>query len=270
LFAWPSGQTLDHDVRWIDHPDAAVATGLACILGLGALAFAVRRRLPLATLGVVWCIVALLPESSLVPIRDAMVEHRMYLPMVGLAWTSAALLEAGSRLVATRTRTSGTWLPGAALTISIVLAGVTHARNRVWRDEVSLWTDATVRSPHKARPHNNLGIALERLGRVAEAEASFRRAIAVEPRYVYGRVNLSRLYGLSGRPADALAILEEAERIEPGNPAVLNNLGTAWWALGDTARAAAAYERALLADPGAPDPPANLARMRAGTPGSSP
>jgi Flp pilus assembly protein TadD len=211
-----------------------------------------------------------MPESSLIPIRDAMVEHRMYLPMVGLAWTSAALLEAGASLVATRTRMSGMWLPWAAVTLSIVLAGATHVRNRVWRDELSLWTDAAVRAPRKARPHNNRGFALERLGRVAEAESSFRRAIAVEPRYVHGRVNLSRLYGTNGRPADALAILQEAERIEPRNPAVLNNLGTAWWALGDTTRAAAAYEQALLVEPGAADAAANLARLRAGTPGSRP
>jgi protein O-mannosyl-transferase len=271
LFVWPSGQTLDPDVPWIHRPEPAAMLGLAVLAGLVVLAFAVRRRLPLVALGVVWCLVALMPESSVIPIRDAMVEHRMYLPMVGLAWASAALLAAGAGLAANRGLMRGPWLPWAGLALSLVLAGATHARNRVWRDELTLWTDAALRAPLKARPHNNRGVALQELGRFAEAESAFRRTVAAEAgKNVSGLLNLGKLYGTSGRFTDALAVLIEAQRIEPRNLKVLNNLGSAWWALGDTAQAAAAYEQALLVEPGEPRVISNLARMRGGTPGSRP
>jgi Flp pilus assembly protein TadD len=100
------------------------------------------------------------------------------------------------------------------------------------------------------------------MGRTAEAESTYRRAIAIEPSYVYARVNLGRLYGIRGRNREALRILQEAQRLEPDRVDVLTNLGTAWWALGDTARAAAAYLRALEVEPRAPVPAADLAKMR--------
>ena len=132
----------------------------------------------------------------------------------------------------------------------------------MWRDELTLWTDAAMRAPRKARPHNNRGMALEQMGRAAEAESAFRQAVAVEPLNVSARVNLSRLYGTSRRFEEALQVLDEAERIQPEDPTVLNNLGSTWWALGDTARAAGYYERALRASPGSPEVMSNLARLR--------
>ncbi|HKQ56259.1 MAG TPA: tetratricopeptide repeat protein [Candidatus Eisenbacteria bacterium] len=249
LLVWPRGQSLEHDVAWVDAPGAAALGGLALMVALVAAAIAMRRRLPLATLGLGWCLIALVPESSVIPIRDAMVEHRMYLPMAGLIWAAAAALES----LATRWRER----PAArrvspvpvTLLVAAALAVTTHVRNRVWRDELSLWTDASARAPHKARPHNNRGMAFEELGRVADAEAAFREAIAAEPLNVPARINLSRIYGTHGRFAEAVRVLDEAERIEPANPTVLHNLGSAWLALGDTTRAAAYYERATRAGP---------------------
>jgi hypothetical protein len=270
LVVWPSGQSLDPDARWIQGPEAAAMLGLAGIVALCVLAIVLRHRLPLAALGVVWCLIGLLPESSIIPIRDPMVEHRMYLPLVGLVWAGVAMGAFGHRLLARRVRGSGRWAPGLALALVLVLAGVTHARNRVWRDELALWSDAVARAPNKGRPHNNRAFALEKLGRFAEAESAFRKAIALEPGYVIARMNLSSLYGRSGRPTEALAILEDAVLLEPRNPGVLNNLGSALWALGDTVRAAEAYRQVLLIEPGAVDASTNLERLRRATAGSAP
>jgi hypothetical protein len=262
LFIWPSGQSVDHDVAWVHGLGSGVLAGLALIVLLLFAAFAARRTIPLATLGILVCLVALIPESSLIPIRDAMVEHRMYLPMVGLTWAASAVFEALASRVRARTGARRAWSPAAALLLALGLAVATHARNRVWRDELTLWTDAAAGAPRKARPRNNRGMALEQMGRAAEAESAFRQAVAVEPLNVSARVNLSRLYGTRRRFEEALQVLNEAERIQPENPTVLNNLGSTWWALGDTGRAAGYYERALRAAPGSPEVRSNLARLR--------
>ena len=254
LWLWPAGQTLD--------PDLAVRhrIGLDVLLGIGVLAvvsagaFVVRRRQPLVTIGWAWFLICLLPESSVFPISDVMVEHRAYVPMAGLCWGAAVLLAGFAGMRRERWR-----LP---MLIVLVLALATHARNRVWRDETTLWSDVTRKAPSKARGYNNLAMALDAEGRAAAAESTYRRAIEVESDYVYARVNLGRLYGLQGRTREALAVLEQAQRIEPDRVDVLTNLGTAWWALGDTTRAAAWFRRALEVEPGAPVPAANLARMR--------
>jgi tetratricopeptide (TPR) repeat protein len=249
LFVWPRGQSLEHDVPWVDDPGAAALGGLALIVALVAGAITMRRRMTLASLGIGWCLIALVPESSVIPIRDAMVEHRMYLPMAGLIWAAVAALESLGARWKERSAARRASPVLVVLLVAAALAVTTHARNRVWRDELTLWSDAAAKAPHKARPHNNRGMALEELGRVADAEAAFREAIAAEPMNVPARINLSRIYGTHGRFADAVQVLDEAERIEPANPTVLHNLGSAWLALGDTTRAASYYQRAARAGP---------------------
>jgi tetratricopeptide (TPR) repeat protein len=234
-----------------------VLGGAALLAALTIAALALRARAPLVLAGWGWFLVTVAPESSLIPIRDLMMEQRAYLPLAGLCWVAAAGLGA---LPARAVRLA------AAAALIVTLTAVTHVRNRVWRDERSLWSDSVAKAPGSARAQNNLGLALEAAGRNAEAEGAYRAALAAEPAHVFARVNLGRLYGRSRRLDEALRVLGEADALAPGDPLVLNNLGTVWWSKGDTARAAALYERALDADRGSPYPAANLARMRRGLP----
>ena len=257
LAIWPAGQCLDPVPPLHSAPDAAVLGGAALLVALTIAALAFRARAPLALAGWGWFLVTVAPESSLIPIRDLMMEQRAYLPLAGLCWVAAA----GLASLSTRSVRMA-----AAATLVVALTAVTHARNRVWRDELSLWSDSVAKSPGSARAQNNLGLALEAEGRQAEAERAYRAAIAAQPAHVFARVNLGRLYGRGRRLDDALRVLGEADSLSPGDPLVLNNLGTAWWSKGDTARAAALYLRAQDADPGTPYPAANLERMRRGIP----
>jgi hypothetical protein len=113
------------------------------------------------TLGWFWFLVTLMPESSVFPIRDVMVEHRAYLPIAGLCWCAAVPL---AGWIARGT-------PGLlAVTLLIVaLTAASHMRNLVWRDEVSLWSDVTRKSPHLPRGFNDLGMALEAENRLPAA-----------------------------------------------------------------------------------------------------
>jgi tetratricopeptide (TPR) repeat protein len=257
LAIWPAGQCLDPAPPLHSTPDATVLGGAALLVALTIAALALRARAPVALAGWGWFLVTVAPESSLIPIRDLMMEQRAYLPLAGLCWVAAAGLAAVS---ARAVRVA------AAAALVGTLTAATHVRNRVWRDELSLWSDTVAKAPGGARAQNNLGLALEAEGRDADAERAYRAAIAAEPAHVFARVNLGRLYGRSRRLDEALRVLGEADSLSPGDPRVLNNLGTAWWSKGDTARAAALYEHALDADPAAPYPAANLARMRRGLP----
>jgi hypothetical protein len=295
LAIWPAGQNLDHDVAVRTTPDAMAGGGALLLVALTVIAWGARRRWPLATNGWLWFLVAVLPESSLIPISDVMNEHRAYLPLAGLTWIGALALVNAGTAIAARWRTGagprhdaprrGGSASGVAsgkvnviATAALVAAAVvplaltTHARNTVWRDELTLWTDVTRKSPDKARGHNNLGLALAARGRLAEAESAYRRAIELDPDYVYARVNLGQLYGTTARPGQALALFEEAVAIDPEHVAALNNLGTARWTLGDLAGAEAAYRQALAVAPDAREPRRNLERLlrSTGAAGTSP
>ena len=55
------------------------------LLALIVFAIRVRKKMPALTFGIFWFFITLLVESSVIPIKDAMFEHRLYLPMFGFA-----------------------------------------------------------------------------------------------------------------------------------------------------------------------------------------
>jgi len=59
----------------------------------------------------------------------------------------------------------------------------TFERNKVWSDKITLWGDCVAKSPGKARPHNNLGVALDDRNRTDEAVDHFRQTIAIDPQF---------------------------------------------------------------------------------------
>jgi len=76
----------------------------------------------------------------------------------------------------------------------IVLSTFTYQRNTLYRDQLSLWTDTVAKSPHKARPHNNLGHAFALLGEWDRAIDEFRIAAQLDSDYVLAQDNLRDAY----------------------------------------------------------------------------
>jgi len=109
--------------------------------------------------------------------------------------------------------------------------------------------DALALVPQSSDVLIGLGEALETGGKFDEAEKTYQRAVAVQPRYsvanmAYGNFLLSR-----GRPADAVRPYERATVFAPDNPNAFSNLGGAWLYLGEFDKAAAALSRSLELEP---------------------
>ena len=93
----------------------------------------------------------------------------------------------------------------------------TLARNRIWNDDLLLWSDTVAKSPGKARPHYNLGVALLRDGQVEEAGESFRAAVSLDPDDDYNWAALGYLSELEGDRAGARAHYGRAVGMNPDN-----------------------------------------------------
>ena len=96
---------------------------------------------------------------------------------------------------------------------------------------------------------NNLGLALQEQGRLAEAEQAFRRAIAADPRYARARYNLGNVLRAQGRLAEAVASLRTALELQPSYPKAWNALGVALLESEDLAGAADCLRRAIQLAP---------------------
>ena len=179
----------------------------------------------LIAFGILWFFLALSVESSLVPIVDVIEEHRLYLPGFGAALVFATLFW----LLAKRfSRPAGSKL--VFLVVSLLVLGLgfaTFQRNRVWENEIRLWQDSAAKSPQKGRPINNLGVALEKIGKRAEAFQALSHAVAVDPDYYKSYYNLADLYLVSDQPAKALPLLRTAIRLKPDFTAAYVDMGAA-------------------------------------------
>jgi hypothetical protein len=161
--------------------DAAI---IVALLAVGVAS--IRRRPPLAC-GILWFFVWLLPTNSLLPRLDVVNDRQLYMALAGPAWFAACAVGA----VAARRRSMVALAP--ALALAVALGAATHARNRVYADEVGFWEDVARKSPHNGRALNNLGYALALASRTDEAEAAFLGALALDPADVRAAINLRLL-----------------------------------------------------------------------------
>lgn len=147
--------------------------------------------------GIFFFFIALLVESSIIPIVDVIFEHRVYLPSVGF------FIAVGSLYVHTLNRfRNKNFLRSGLMILFVFVLGIcsytTFQRNFVWQNEYTLWSDAVVKSPRKARVHYNLGVAAAEVGKWDQAEKELLRTIDLEPRYVKAYQNLSFIYEREG------------------------------------------------------------------------
>jgi tetratricopeptide (TPR) repeat protein len=263
LLVFPAGQNVDHDVP-IERSllDLHVAASLALLAALAALAALLYRRTArpggpgaldpaarLAAFGIAWFFLALLVESSVIPIADVMYEHRAYLPSVGILVAATTAIAAIARRLPRLDPGRATALAGGAA--ALVLAVATVARNGVWRNDVALWSDAARGSPRKARPALNLGTALAVSGRADLGVPALRQAVALEPTSAYARAQLGVALLVVGRVPEGEAELREALRLSPDDPEVLYNLATWLWTSGRRDEAGLLFERFVRVAPAA-------------------
>jgi protein O-GlcNAc transferase len=109
---------------------------------------------------------------------------------------------------------------------------------------------AAVLNSGDAGIRNDLGLALSALGRGEEAHASFLKAISLAPEYPEAHNNLAILFERFGRSSEAIASCLEALRLRPDYPQAHQNLANALKSQGRHAESLAHYREALRLEPG--------------------
>jgi hypothetical protein len=159
LYLLPYGQALDYD-----YPIRSTLMDGPTLFSLGALGVALWaairgfRRWPVITWSVLLGLGVLAPTSLFV-LPDVIFEHRVYLPLAGAALLTALLLERVVRRLVKDEALGMRVFVGASIPILLVLLVLTRGRNEVWIDDPTLWADSAAKSPKKARPLTNIGIA---------------------------------------------------------------------------------------------------------------
>jgi tetratricopeptide (TPR) repeat protein len=241
LSLWPHPLVLDYGTGVVHSPAEVWWQGLLVVAALAVTVWALVRRPVTGFVGACFFLV-LAPSSSLVPlVTQTMAEHRMYLPLAALIIPVVVLT----------LRRFGRPAACGLGAIAVVFALGTFARNRDYRDAVTIWTTSVTAYPSSARAHNNLATALQAARRPDEANAHFTRAVALDPAYVSARYNWGVALLEQGRSAEAITQLETAVRLVPGHADARVNLGNALMRARRPADAVGHYEEALRLQPAA-------------------
>ncbi len=147
-------------------------------------AYNLRKR-PLIAFSIFFYYLAHGIESSFIPIKDIIFEHRTYLPNLGLAILSAYILVAKipqyPRIITI-----------TIISILLILGTLTWKRNQMWREPVALWQHNVKQSPKKKRAWNILGKHLIQQGKIQaqqgylkQSKISFNKGIKALQRSIY-------------------------------------------------------------------------------------
>jgi Tfp pilus assembly protein PilF len=223
LFLWPhpSRLNLDHDFALsysLTDPITTLFSMLAIALML-ALAVVLAKNQRLISFCILWFLGNLVIESSIFGL-EIIFEHRLYLPSMMCSLIVVLLVDRWAKPV---------WLkPLIFLTLTIVAALYTLQRNEVWCDRIRIWEDCVKKSPQKARPYNNLGVALADDGQYSKAIEQYHKALSINPYYPNAYTNLGFALAKQGKVEESISQFLKALALKPGDPEILSNLGVAF------------------------------------------
>ena len=135
-------------------------------------------------LGCAWFFLSILPTSSIIPLNDLAVEHRMYLPIsLGLCLITGWLISSSKKMTQM-----------FSFVFMVLIFGILVAeRNQVWTNELSLWSDSVTKNPNSPRVHNNLGKAYYEAGKLKTARTHLEKSVSSIPRYIKAQFNIENL-----------------------------------------------------------------------------
>jgi protein O-mannosyl-transferase len=241
LTVFPVGQSIDQDYapsRTILEHGALFY--MILLLGLVAMSIIWRRRYPLFCFGLLMFLIWLAPTSSVVPLDDALVERRMYLPLLGLILIGC---EVASRVRISRA--TGGCL--AALTV-LVFGKLCYDRNQLWGQPEKLLQMAASAAVYNPRPLLNFTEMLIREGRCDLAPAYLERAERRLPNNAYVNAEWGRTLACLGQFDQALERLQAAARIEPCS-LVYEWTGLVYGEMGRVDEAGTVLQKAVALDP---------------------
>lgn len=248
MLVWPAGLSAEYAppiYRSLELPVVAAAFLLMGVALAGFRLFRVDRRLGFWVL-FFW--IGLLPVSQIVPLATLMNDRYLYFPMIGVA----ALAGNGAVLLRERFGEQRLVMVHSLLVLLLlVLAIVSFQRAGVWRNSLTLWSDAVAKVPVASRAWGHLGEAYLDAGDRGAARRAYERGLEADPTQGLVLCGLGSLYTELGELDKGYVLLKRNLELDPSD-------AIGWAALGDNylkrrnyPEAEKAYKQALTVQPDA-------------------
>jgi protein O-mannosyl-transferase len=254
LYPMPHRLSIAHSFELSTSLFEPVTTFFAILLifGLIASALAIAKKRPLFAYCILFFIVNHLIESTIFPL-ELIFEHRNYLPSMLFFVPVAAGLCYLLEHFAHRKRMKYV-LSAFIVFLLIGLGHSTFMRNFTWKNEESLWIDASEKAPNEFRAYHNLGKFYQDNGFKREAIDEYKKAFQAPVRHrrneiILTHFNLGKLYADLGHLEEGKRHYQEAINMNPKFTHALTNLAAIFDRQGETDSANALLSKVLEMNP---------------------
>lgn len=188
-----------------------VLAGAAVSVALIAAVFLLRRKKALC-FSLVWVALPLAPVLLFMPVlsKASLAERYLYLSTAGFGLFLAAL---AARLSPEYRKPAF----AAAAALLVVYAAGTVNRNRVWENDVTLWSDVVAKSPGNIYGHFELANAYLSAGDRMSAMAGYRKVLELNPAVAQAHYNMGVIYLQESLLEEAASSFITVLRIDPGH-----------------------------------------------------
>ena len=177
LIFWPAELSIVYSISPATGWSPALVAGLVLLAGATVIGRQLMSGAPKMFFWFSLFFIGLLPVSQLVPLVTLMNDRYLYIPMAGMAtFISMAAVTMYHKVFNGKA-------PIAVLffLLTVTLGTLSHGRVKVWHDTLSLWKDATKKSPASSTAWAGLGNALELAGNDTAALDAYLRALELNP-----------------------------------------------------------------------------------------
>jgi protein O-mannosyl-transferase len=229
FYPMPNRLNIAHDITISTSLMHPISTLFSLLIILGSIAGAIllSRRRPFISFSILFFFLNHLIESTIFPL-ELIFEHRNYLPsMFVFVPVSIGLCYLLERFAGEKTMKI--ILSSFIILVLIGLGHSTFMRNFAWKNEKSLWIDASDKSPNLCRPHHNLGKYYQDHGYYHKAIQEYQQAL--ESPFTNRRdslfvtySNLGKIYARQKNFAKAELFYNKALEINPEFPSLFNDM----------------------------------------------
>ncbi len=208
-------------IKRITMMDFHFLISLSVLLFFALAAYYFRRRQKEISFGFLWMLICLLPVSQLVPYPEIISERSLIFLSFG-----ACLIVGGVLIMLPKK-----YAVGLLCAILLIFSFATIKQNRVWHDDLSLWSASVKQQPDCARAHYNLGCALAERNQLDAAEQELFSSLAINPPELItvpdyscdALVNVGNVYVLLKKFPQAKTSYQKALRCDPTNQLARKN-----------------------------------------------
>ena len=227
LLLWPARLTTEYappDVDIAQGPSLVQLPGLLLLVGILGLAVVLWKRRGLgaiASFGIVWFCITLLPSSNfIIPAGIIISERTLFLPSLGALLAIGALAVwiaqriGSARSFALRRNLSVMSYAGAGI---ILIAAIARSASRtiIWHDNDRLFTQGVIDAPASYRAYYMLGARQFEAGDERNGERAYRHALKLFPYDPFMAYNFAFQYQVRGTYEAAIPLYKWAFALDP-------------------------------------------------------